>query len=117
MLARNAILTALFVVMAGAMAADKPSVEARIRMEAEARGQTTWVAGGYDNSENVSPTVHYRHEAVLDRSVADRDENHPVANIGYRHTFATRTEPYTTQPGYSPTKPSVQYRLDRENQR
>ena len=116
MLARNAILTALFVLMSGAMAADKPSVEARIRMEAENRGQTTWVAGGYGNAETVSPTVHYTHEAVLDRRV-DRDEEHPVTNVGYHHTFATRAEPYMTQPGYAPTKPSVQYRLDRENQR
>ena len=69
MLARNAILTALFVLMAGAMAADKPSVEARIRMEAENRGQTTWVAGEQGNAETVSPAVHYRHEVVLDRNV------------------------------------------------
>ena len=134
MLARSAILTALFILMTGAMASDKPSVEARLKMEGQASGQTTWSAGGYANGAvaptvNGNPAVAFRlarnvdatETYVPERAVtvnASREE-HPVANVGYHHASAAhQAYQYEAQPAAdSGNKPSVQYRLDREAQR
>lgn len=123
MLGRNAILTALFILMTGAMAADKPAVEARMRMEGQNQGQTTWAAGGYTAGTiaptlNGKPAVAYRlareaqatGTAIPEAAVAV--EEHPVANVGY-HAAAQNV----VQPGYAPNKPAVQYRLEREARR
>ena len=130
MLGRNAILTALFVLMTGAMAADKPAVEARLRMEGQNQGQTTWVAGGYTAGAiaptvNGNPAVAYRlareaqatGTAIPEAAVAMTDEEHPVANVGYHAAAVKQAAQYTAQPGYAANKPAVQYRLDREAQR
>ena len=89
---RNAILIALFTVVAtGAMAADKPAVEARQRMEAEAREHS------FSTRENI--TV-----------VRERRDEHPVADVGYQvsQPVVTEQREWSALPSWdSSMKPSV----------
>jgi hypothetical protein len=80
---RNAILMGLFAVIAGgASASDKPSVQARERMEAEASDRTV--------------TVHENGTFVRERR-----EEHPVSDVGYR-----RGEPIVRESRESWSRPS-----------
>jgi len=126
MLGRNAILTALFVLMTGAMAADKPAVEARMRMEGQVQGQATWTAAGAGAPTiNGNPAVAFRlareaqatGTAIPEAAVAMAGEEHPVANVGYHAVAVKQAAQFEAQPGYAGNKPAVQHRLEREAQR
>ena len=135
MLARYAILTALFVLTTGAMAADKPSVQARERMEGEARGVTMADTGGnYTGAVAATtvsnPAVAYRLAQegtatpayTTERAYIRGGEEHPIANVGYHRGVQQQATTYFAQPASANandngvTKPAVQARLAREQQ-
>ena len=113
---RNVSLMALLMMGVSVFASDKPAVQARERMEADARGQTSYTAA---EEHYVSNGRHVRNDE--DRVAVDRDAN-PVANVGYQ-----RRGPIVENRVYvhdesswnndSSTKPSVQARLRMEQGR
>ena len=131
---RNVTLMTLFVLSAGAFAADKPAAQARQEMEGEAGGQSTTVTvferGGragsdYSSSENqgTKPAAQARlsmeseagtqeHYTVVSR------EEHPIANVGYHRTVRASDETRVYVPSYrssnTSSKPAAQARLEME---
>ena len=137
MLARNLILTTLFVLATGAMASDKPAVQARERMDAEARGVTTAVvaergythgavplapntatkpAVAYRLAKEAGPAATYTGETAM--AVATGEE-HPIANVGYRAVAQPQAEVHVVRPDWATTatKPAVQARMRMEEGR
>ena len=125
MLGRKAILTALFVMATGAMAADKPAVQARERMEGKGQDVTFAIAdgngaGAIAQTANGNPAVAFRLAQEnpaqptneTQTVFAGGAEEHPVANVGYHARAQQPAATYFAQPAASntATKPAVQAR-------
>ena len=131
---RNVTLMTLFVLCAGAFAADKPAAQARQEMEGEAGGQNTTAAvferghssvADYASSENrgTKPAAQARLSMESETSVQEnytvvsRDE-HPIVNVGYHRTVRASDETRVYAPSYrsfnTSSKPAVQARIEME---
>jgi len=121
MFTKNAILAVLVVMVTGAMAADKPAVEARLKMEACAQGKTEVVVvaqesapvaafGWHDGTTKPAVAARRAREeapaavAVAEHAVTDGGY-HPVGDVGYQ-----RVESYGVPAVDMGTKPAVRAR-------
>jgi hypothetical protein len=128
---RKMIVLALVILGSSVFASDKPAVQARERMEAEARahGAATIIVeehpvanvGFVRESANqyagTKPAVQARARTEARYAVEENiaTEEHPVANVGYRRIVPAPATPAQPTTGTG-TKPAVQARLNMEKQ-
>jgi hypothetical protein len=119
MFTKNAILAVLVVMVTGAMAADKPAVEARLKMEACAQGKTDVVAqesapvAALDSNDGTTKPAVAARRAREEAPAAVAVAEHPVTDVGYHPVVDVgyqRVESYGVPAVDMGTKPAVQAR-------